>query len=120
MSDRNKAVLQQANAAILRGDTEGFLAHCTGDVQWTAVGEPTLDGKEAVRRWMATAYRQPPQFTVARMVAEGDTVVALGSITTRDADGRPQHHAYADVWRFREGRMASLEAFVIAVATTGA
>jgi uncharacterized protein (TIGR02246 family) len=65
MSETNEAVLQRANAAVLAGDHEGFLSHCTDDVQWTFVGERTLNGKEAVRRYMNATYLEPPRFTVA-------------------------------------------------------
>ncbi|HEY1187182.1 MAG TPA: nuclear transport factor 2 family protein, partial [Gemmata sp.] len=52
MSANNKLVLEQANAAVTRGDYEGFLSFCTDDTVWTFVGERALRGKEAVRRWM--------------------------------------------------------------------
>jgi uncharacterized protein (TIGR02246 family) len=113
MSDSNKAVLRSANAAIDAGDTEGFLTFCTDDIVWTAVGEMTLRGKAAVRKWMATAYSEPPQYTVEEVIAEGDFVIALGHIMVKDGDGHPIRHAYSDVWRFREGKMAELRAFVI-------
>jgi ketosteroid isomerase-like protein len=112
MSDANKSALREANAAIARGDYEGFLAFCTDDTAWTFVGERTLTGKEAVRRWMATAYTEPPQFTVAGMIAEGDFVVALGDFLTHD-NGRVTRSSYCDVWRFRGGKMAELRAFVV-------
>ncbi|WP_202845448.1 nuclear transport factor 2 family protein [Luteimonas saliphila] len=113
MSERNKAALQNANAAIRRGDNEGFLAFCTEDVQWTTVGGETLDGKQAVRQWMGANYTTPPQFTVTDLVAEGDLVVAIGEITTSDEAGNEVTSAYSDVWRFRDGRMAELRAFVV-------
>lgn len=111
--DGNKATLQRANAEIVRGNPEGFLSFCTDDIEWTAVGEPPLRGKEAVRQWMKTAYREPPEFTVTQLVAEGDFVVALGEIMVKGEDGRAARHAYCDVWRFRDGRMAQLSAFVV-------
>jgi ketosteroid isomerase-like protein len=52
MSDENKAILKRANAAVTSGDYEGFLSHCTDDVEWQSVGEQTLKGKEAVRRYI--------------------------------------------------------------------
>jgi uncharacterized protein (TIGR02246 family) len=113
MSDTHKAVLSQANEAITQGDYEGFLAFCTEDTEWTFVGDRTLKGKEAVRRWMAETYTQPPVFRVDRMIAEGDFVTALGEITLKDEDGKATDHSYCDVWRFRGGRMAALQAFVI-------
>ena len=113
MFERNTAILETANAAIAEGDYEGFLAFCTDDTVWTFVGERILNGKEAVRQWMATTYREPPMFAVAHMIAEGDFVVALGTITTKDEDGKAARSAVCDVWRFRGGKMAELRAFVI-------
>ena len=60
MSDKNKAILEAANAAIAQGNYEEFLSFCTDDTQWTLVGDKTLQGKEAVRQWMATEYVEPP------------------------------------------------------------
>lgn len=113
MSERNKIVLQEANSAITQGNYEGFLASCTDDTEWTFVGDRTLKGKEAVRRWMAATYTDPPEFAVAEMIAEGDFVVALGSITTTDDDGKAVRSSYCDVWRFRDGKMVELRAFVV-------
>ncbi len=113
MSASHKATLERANAAIATGDIEGFLVHCTDDIQWTTVGESTIDGKEALRQWMATAYAEAPTFSLHRLVAEDDVVVALGDIVANHDDGTSTRQAYADVWRFRDGRMAELQAFVI-------
>jgi len=114
MTERNKAALTAANAAIARGDIEGFLAHCAEDIVWTTVGENTLTGKEAVRRWMAKHYATPPSFSVDDLVAERDFVIALGEIDVPGDGGQAIRNAYCDVWRFREGKMIELRAFVIA------
>ncbi len=113
MSEQNKSILRQANAAVRAGDNEGFLAFCTDDIVWSTVGGETLRGKEAVRDWMSKEYTVPPEFDVRHMVAEGDFVVALGAITSRSADGQAVPNAYSDVWRFRDGKMAELNAYVV-------
>lgn len=113
MSQYNKSVLEKANAAIRQGDNEGFLAFCTDDTQWTFVGERILSGKNAVREWMKEAYKEPPAFTVTNMIAEGDFVVALGIIKLKDEKGDEKNYLYSDVWRFRDGLLAELKAFVI-------
>lgn len=109
----NKTILLQANAAIVAGDNEGFLAHCTEDTEWTFVGEQTLRGKPAVREWMRTAYQQPPQFRVEHLIAENDFVTAVGTIMLPDEHGQAVEHAYCDVWRLRDGQLAALRAFVL-------
>lgn len=114
MSKTHKEILREANAAIARGDFEGFLVHCTEDTVWNFLGERTLRGKEAVRRWMAGAYRQPPRFNVQQLIADGEFLAAVGEITLEDDDGKDATFSYCDVWRFENNRMAELNAFVVA------
>ena len=113
MSDAKKATLEKANAPIVKGDYEGFLQFCTEDTVWNFIGDRTLKGKEAVRQWMATAYREPPKFNVHRMIADTEFVAALGNITVKDEQGKSTQNSYCDVWRFRDGRMAELAAYVV-------
>lgn len=113
MTNNNKAILEKANAAITRGDNEGFLSFCANDTEWTFVGDKILLGKEAVRQWMEATYTKPPKFRVSNLIAEGDFVTALGDIIMKDEDGRESHYSYCDVWRFRDGEIVELKAFVI-------
>lgn len=113
MSENNKSILGKANAAITEGDYEGFLSHCTEDTEWIFMGDRTLKGKQAVREWMAETYLKPPKFRVEHLIAEDDFVVALGEITLKGGDGQETRNSYCDVWRFRDGRMCGLRAFVI-------
>ena len=114
MSQQNKAVLQNANAAITVGDIEGFLSFCVDDIVWTRVGGDTVRATEAVRHCMLREYAEPPRFTVTRLIAEGDAVVALGNIVSKGAEGRDVHNEYCDVWHLRDAKLAELRAFVIA------
>jgi ketosteroid isomerase-like protein len=113
MSEKNKSILEQGNAAIVAGNNEEFLSFCAEDTEWTFVGEQTLKGKEAVRQWMARTYVEPPKFTVAHLIAEGEFVTAVGDLTMKDEDGQLAHYSYCDVWRFRGGEIVELRAFVI-------
>ena len=119
MVEDNKAILEKANEAITKGDNEGFLSFCTDDTEWTFIGDKTLRGKEAVRQYMATAYVEPPKFMVENLIAEGEFVTALGKISMKDEDGKMVDYSYCDVWRFRDGKMAELKAFVIEIAEKG-
>ena len=115
MTTANARTLEQANAAIAVGDHEGFLADCTDDTVWHFVGERTLRGKEAVRRYLTATYLEPPRFTLVQLIAEGGFVTAIGDIAITDATGRVTHSAYCDVWRLREGTLAELRAFVVEI-----
>ena len=113
MQSSNKEILLRANAAIVKGDNEAFLSFCTDDTEWNFVGDKTLRGKEAVREWMAIEYKVPPRFEVSNLIEEDNFVIALGDILVKDKDGKDEWHKYCDVWRFREGKMSELKAFVI-------
>ncbi|PST83754.1 ketosteroid isomerase [Pedobacter yulinensis] len=113
MNLNNKEILEKANAAITAGEYEDFLSCCTDDTLWTFVGDQTLHGKEAVRQYMAAVYVEPPRFMVRNLIAEGDFVTAIGQISLRNQEGTMTDYTYCDVWRFRDGKMAELQAFVI-------
>jgi len=115
----NKDVLVQANACVSQGDHEGFLSFCTEDVVWNFVGDQTLRGKQAVREYMKQTYQEPPEFDIKNQIAGGEYVTAIGKISMKDEAGNMIDYAYCDVWRFSNGLMAELQAFVIKVGQHG-
>jgi ketosteroid isomerase-like protein len=109
----NKKILQIANEALLRGDNEGFLKHCSEDVVWDFVGDTILKGKDAVREWMTENYKETPRFEVTHIIAEDDLVNLMGTSFAKDELGNDVLYEACDVWRFRDGKMVELKAFVI-------
>lgn len=115
MNLSNKEVLIKANAFVSAGDNEIFLTYCTDDVIWDFVGDRKLQGKEAVRQYMTETYVEPPQFNVEHLIGDDNFVTAIGTISLKDKDGKLVNYSYCDVWRFRNGKMAELKAFVIEI-----
>lgn len=109
----NKEILEKANEAVTAGDNEGFLSFCTEDIKWTFVGDQIIEGKDAVRKYMAKTYIEPPKFKVENVIAEADFVTAVGTISLKDEKGRTTNYHYCDVWQFKNEKMAALNAFVI-------
>lgn len=113
MSEKNMEIVAKVNAAFAEGSTEGFLSFCAEDVAWTMVGDKTVKGKEAIRQWMASMDSEPPKFTVANIIAEGDFVTTHGDMTMKDKDGKAVPYSYCDIYRFRGDKIVELRAFVI-------
>ena len=113
ISTTHKQVVEQANDAFSRNDTEGFLNLCTEDVEWTMVGDTTVRGKSAIREWMTSMDPGTPAITVEQIIAEGDIAVATGTVHMKGKDGREAPFAWCDVYRFEGDRIAALKAFVI-------
>jgi uncharacterized protein len=113
MSARNKDIVEKVNAAFAENNMEGFLSFCADDIAWTMVGDETVKGKAAIRKWMESMDMEPPKFTVDSIIAEGDSVVAHGNMTIQDKDGKTAPYAYCDIYRFRDNKIVELIAFVI-------
>jgi uncharacterized protein (TIGR02246 family) len=119
MVNRNKEIVDKVNAAFARNDVEGFLAFCADDVEWTMVGEKPVRGKDAIRQWMKAAPAEPPQFSVNQVIADGDFVAACGDMTMKE-NGQTVPYSYCDVYRFRDGKIAELRAFVVKTSNAAA
>lgn len=123
MSEKNKEIVEQVNAAFLKGNFEGFLDFCADDVEWTILGDRTVNGKETIRQWMAEMAAEnpePPKFTVADpIIAEGDFVAARGNMTMKDKEGKTGHYSYCDIYRFRDGKIVELSSFVVKTEAKG-
>ncbi|WP_268224055.1 nuclear transport factor 2 family protein [Sinomicrobium oceani] len=109
----NKIILSEANKAVAQGDYETFLTYCTEDTRWVFVGDRIVEGKAALRQYMNEVYHEPPVFSVDTLIEDGDYVTATGEISLKDANGNEEHFDYCDNWRFENGKMAALKAFVI-------
>lgn len=110
---KNATILHQANEFVKKGNYEDFLTHCTPDTKWVFVGERILEGKDKVRAYMKEFYVEPPVFTVETTIEEGSMVTVTGEITLKAPNGIYHHYDYCDIWRFENGKIAELKAFVI-------
>ena len=113
MPSRNKEIVEKVNASFAANNLEGFLTHCADDVEWTMVGEKTCKGKVAIREWMKVMPAEPPVFTVATLIAEGDLVMAQGDMTMNEKDRKAVPYSYCDIYRFRGDKIAELKSYVI-------
>lgn len=110
---KNTSILVNANEKVRKGEYEAYLSYLTEDTKWVFVGERTLLGKEAVRQYIKEFYLAPPVFDMEKAIEEGDFVTATGSISLKNVSGEYDHYIYCDIWRFDNGKIAELKAFVI-------
>jgi ketosteroid isomerase-like protein len=112
MSAKNKKIIQKVNASFGENNVEGFLSFCAADIVWTIVGEKTVAGKDAIRQWLTSMDMEPPKFTVANVIGEGDFVTAYGDMTMKDKQGKTVPYSYCDIYKFRGGEIVELRSFV--------
>ena len=66
-----------------------------------------------VRNYMKEFYWKPSVFTVDTTVEKDNFVIVTGQITLKSKDGADTHYDYCDVWKFENGKMAGVKAYVI-------
>ena len=114
MTANRKEIVQRINDGFAENNLEKVLSFCTDDLVWTMVGDTTVSGKDAIRRWMASMDPQPPKLTIRQTIAEGDAVIARGDMLMQEKkDGPAIPYAFCDVYRFAGDKVAELTAFVI-------
>lgn len=118
MSANVKQIIENINDSFTKGNTEGFLEYCADDVVWRMVGDKSFTGKAAIREFMASTGGDLPDFTIDRVIADGDSAVSYGNMTMKNKDGVPVPYAWCDVYTFRDGRIATLDSYVIKTAET--
>lgn len=110
---KNTEILLKANQLVREGKYEEYLTYLTEGSKWEFVGERTLLGKEAVRQYIKEFYLAPPLFDMERSIEQGDFVTAAGNISLKNEDGTYSHYRYCDIWRFENGKLAEVTAYVI-------
>ena len=121
MPENRKEIVQQINQGFAENNLEKVLSFCVDDLTWTMVGDTTVKGKDAIRKWMASMDPQPPQFTIQQIVAEGDLVVTRGDMLMQQKKNGPSiPYTFCDIYRFKGDKVAELTAFVIRTDKSGA
>src|SRR5690606_36716534 len=106
-------LLKTANETLEKGDMEGCLSFGTDDSEWVFIGERTLKGKGTVKQYVEEACTETTQFTIQRMIDEGEFVVQVGEISFENKNGEVKSYLASDIWRFENGKMSELKAFVL-------
>lgn len=115
----NSETIRTLYAAFARGDVPAVLAGLAADVKWTeAEGFPyggTYTGPDAVlQNVFMRLGAEWDGFTVVphELVAEGETVVALGEYSgTYKATGKRFSAPFAHVWKLRGGKAVSFQQY---------
>jgi uncharacterized protein len=114
MAVNRKEIVRRINEAFAENNLEKVLSFCTDDLTWTMVGDTTVRGKDAIRKWMASMNPQPPQLSIQHTVAEDDFVIARGDMLMQERKNGPSiPYTFCDIYRFTGDKVAELTAFVI-------
>ena len=99
----NKELIKNGYAAFAAGDVETVMSLFDDDIEWVQPGESTVSGtyhgKAEVMEYMGRLAEKSVTVKLIRLVAEGDTVVAITEVSAGGETGED-----ADVFTIRNGK----------------
>jgi len=106
--ENNKELIKRGYEAFSAGDVQTVMDLFDDDVEWIQPGRSaisgTFHGKAEVMDFMSRLAEKSPVVTVKRLIAEGDTVVAITEVTVDGETGED-----ADVFTVRNGKTLRME-----------
>lgn len=105
-----RRVAEALYRAFLAGDGEGMIAQMAEDVDVRFLGMAHVRGIPAVRRFMAFAggLLHDVDFTVERLIVDGDVACGIWHETATTAAGRPWANHGVDVIHVHDGKIVAL------------
>lgn len=104
----NKELVKKGYAAFAAGDVDTVMSLFDDDVEWVQPGESTVSGtfhgKTEVMEYMGRLAGRSLSVNLKRLIAEGDTVVAITDVTVDGQTGED-----ADVFTIRDGKTVRAE-----------
>jgi ketosteroid isomerase-like protein len=126
----NTTLVQGLYAAFGRGDIQSILTALADDVDWVVPGPPgrapsfgSWRGRESVLKFFQTlgASYEFETFLVRKLIAQGDTVVALGADHGRNkANGKRYQTDFVHVWTIADGRVTAFREYLDTLAVAAA
>jgi uncharacterized protein len=103
----NKELIKKGYAAFSAGDLETVMDLFDDDIEWVQPGESaisgTFHGKAEVMEHFGRLAEKSLTVKLNRLVAEGDTVVAITEVTAGGETGED-----ADVFTIRDGKTVAV------------
>ena len=104
----NKDVIQRGYAAFASGDVDTVMSLFDDDIEWVQPGDSTVSGtfhgKTEVMEHLGRLAEKGLTVKLNRLIAEGDTVVAITEVTAGGETGED-----ADVFILRNGKTVRAE-----------
>ncbi len=104
----NKDLVQKGYAAFAAGDIQTVMDLFDDDIEWVQPGKSaisgTFHGKTEVMEFMGRLAEKATTVKVKRLIAEGDTVVAITEVTVEGETSED-----ADVMTIRDGKTVRME-----------
>jgi ketosteroid isomerase-like protein len=106
--DDNKDLIKRGYEAFAARDIETVMSLFDDDIEWVQPGDSAVSGtfhsKTEVMEHLGRLAEKSPTVNIKRLIAEGDTVVAITDVSAGGETGED-----ADVFTIRNGKTVRME-----------
>lgn len=115
MSKKEK-LLQQINEAFSKNNTDFIIKHVTDDISWTAVGDFTVNGKEAFSKALKSMQSDKPyHLEIKNIITHGNSAAVDGLMKSSDGN---KTYAFCDIYSFEgfsDPKITEMTSYVIEI-----
>lgn len=108
-------LLEEINKAFARNDSDFIIEHVTDNIQWTIVGDQTVEGKESIAQTLkAMEADEPMELTIHHIITHGKAASVNGEMKTAGGEV----YAFCDVYKFsgfKNPKITEMTSYVIKV-----
>lgn len=111
---RNKEIVQMYLDGFREGDRAKILHLVAEDVVWEMPGVYLREGKQAFDSEIENeGFVGHPRIEIAKLIEDGDVVVAEGTVTHDRAEGDPLRARFCDVFELRQEKITRLTSYLL-------
>lgn len=113
MKTKNQELLEKFNQAFAQNDIDYILGQVSDTIKWTAVGDFTVEGKEAFQIALESMTGDEPyELNVHKIITHGKDATVNGIMRSKDG----KQYAFCDVYKFsgfNEPKISELTSYVV-------
>lgn len=115
MKTKNQELLEEFNKAFSNNDTDFLANHVTDNIKWTAVGDFSVEGKEAFRKALESMTGADPyELKISKIITHGKEAAVNGIMKSNDG----KQYAFCDVYTFsgfKNPKISEMTSYVVEV-----
>lgn len=105
--------LEKINEAFAKNDINFILENVTEDIEWTAVGDFSIKGKEEfVEAMEKMASEEPFKLSIKNVITHGDSAAVDGVMHSPDGN----RYAFCDIYKlrgFKKPKIKKMTSYVV-------
>lgn len=113
MKTKNQELLEEFNKAFARNDTEFMINHVSDKIKWTAVGDFSVEGKEAfIKALKSMEAEEPWEMEIDKIITHGKDAAVNGIMKSKDG----KQYAFCDVYKvsgFKDLKISEMTSYVV-------